>query len=240
MSRLPRAVSNLIEAFERLPGIGPRTAQRLVFYLLHVPEHEIKKFSEALVALKTGTVKCSKCFNISEEDPCPICSDEGRDTSRILVVEQPIDVLHFERTGKYDGLYHVLYGRIDPLNNISAEDIYIPQLLERIDGHIQRLALDKAVDKGWLVEVILALSPDMEGEATAMYIQKKLKAQSTKHKTARDQSIKASKHQSGQRSKIKGQLLKVTRLAYGLPVGSSVEFSDEVTLGHALEGRREL
>lgn len=217
MNRLPKALGNLIEAFERLPGIGPKTAQRLAFYLLHVPEQEIKKISEALVGLKKGTVECSECFNISEEDPCVICSDRRRDRRRILVVEQPIDVLHFERTGKYNGLYHVLYGRIDPLNNISAEDIYIPQLLARIDNIFKSLALKQTEDRGWLIEVILAVSPDMEGEATALYIAKKLKEKSAK--------------EAG---------IRITRLAYGLPVGASVEFSDEVTLGHALEGRREI
>lgn len=204
MNKLPRAVSNLIDAFERLPGIGPKTAQRLAFYLINVPEHEITKFSNALVGLKKGTVKCSVCFNISEHNPCRICEDNSRDKSIILVVEQPIDVLHFERTGKHNGLYHVLHGRIDPLNNIGPEDIYIDQLLARIDNLLKRLTFQ---------EVVLALSPDMEGEATSLYIAKKLR--------------------------LRQDSLKITRLAHGLPVGSSIEFADEVTLSQALEGRRE-
>lgn len=205
MYRLPKPVSSLIEAFERLPGIGPKTAQRLTFYLLHVPEPEIKKFADALIGLKKGTVACSNCYNVAEEDPCPICRDDSRDRSLLLVVEQPIDVLNFERTGKHNGMYHVLHGRIDPLNNIGPDDIYIPQLLERLDGKLKRSTFQ---------EVVLAMNPDMEGEATAMYITKKLKT--------------------------KNEKLKITRLAYGLPVGASVEFADEITLSRALEGRREL
>jgi recombination protein RecR len=207
MGKLPIALTNLIEAFERLPGIGPKTAQRLGFYLIHVPEYEIQKFADALIGLKRGTVKCSICFNIAESDPCRICEDSQRDKSKILVVEQPIDVLHFERTGKFNGLYHVLHGRIDPLNNIGPDDIYIPQLIVRIKG--------SSFYKHY--EVILAMNPDMEGEATAMYLQKKLKVKS-------------------QKSNID---LKITRLAYGLPVGASVEFTDGITLSRALEGRRE-
>ena len=211
MAGLPKPISNVIEAFERLPGIGPKTAQRLAFYLVHVPEHEIARFSESLVGLKKGVVKCSSCFNISEGDPCAICKDESRDRDLLMVVEQPIDVLHFEKTGKYSGLYHVLHGRIDPLNNIGPEDIYIPQLLERIGNLVKRPAFH---------EVVLAVNPDMEGEATAMYIAKKLR---DRFKNP-DSGI---------------MNLNITRLAYGLPVGASVEFADSITLSRALEGRRE-
>lgn len=221
MAKLPKPVTNLIEAFERLPGIGPKTAQRLAFYLLHVPQHEIEKFCDALVGLKKSTVTCSVCFNVAEEDPCEICQDNQRDTGQLLVVEQPIDVLHFERTGKYNGLYHVLHGRIDPLNNIGPEDIYIPQLLERINSN------NKGTTFINVSEIILAMNPDMEGEATAMFITKQLRSRF--NPPAGGAVVRGSR----------GNNIKITRLAYGLPVGASVEFADEITLGRALEGRRE-
>ena len=154
--KLPRSIQALINQFERLPGIGPKSAQRLTFYLLHVPESEIQKFADALVNMKRLTKVCSKCHNVGEEDLCEVCSDPLRDSSILCIVEQPLDVLAVERSGKYTGLYHVLHGAISPLNNIGPDQLYLHDVVNRLKG----------VD-----EVILATNPTMEGEATAMYIQ---------------------------------------------------------------------
>jgi recombination protein RecR len=198
MAILPKAVSRVIEAFERLPGIGPKTATRLAFYLLHVPQEELDQFSTSIAGLKKDTVLCSVCKNVAESDPCTICGST-RDHRMICVVEQPTDVLSIERTGHYAGVYHVLHGVIDPLNNIGPDELYIADLLKRTKSHVK--------------EVILAMNPNMEGEATAMYITKQVKA-------------------------VNGKI-KVTRLAHGLPIGADIEYADEVTLRRALEGRRE-
>ena len=201
--KIPRVVSLLVESFQKLPGIGPKTAQRLTYYLLHVPQAELDGFSQAVVNLKKDTVLCSLCRNVGEKDPCSICSDQTRDKSVILVVEQPLDVFAFEKTGKYHGLYHVLHGVINPLENIGPDEIYISDLMPRITGR-----------KSPVTEVIIATNPTMEGEATAMYLLKKLKVISYK--------------------------LKVTRLGMGIPTGADLEYADEVTLSQALAGRREM
>ena len=201
MSILPKAVSKVIESFERLPGIGPKTASRLAFYLLHVPQEELDGFAKYLTNLKKNTVLCSICKNVAEGDPCDICKNPGRDQSTICVVEQPTDVLSIERTGKFNGVYHVLHGSIDPLNNIGPDELFIQDLLKRITHPVIPIH-----------EVILAMNPNMEGEATAMYVTKQLKS--------------------------KMEDLTVTRLAHGLPVGADIEYADEVTLTRALEGRR--
>lgn len=194
---LPRPVRKLIESFEKLPGIGPKTAQRLTFYLLHVPQSQLETFAEALETLKKNTVLCSICHNVSDKDPCSICSNRNRDKAIICVVEQPLDVLALEKTGDYKGVYHVLHGAISPLNNIGPDELHIQELLPRLKN-------------GEVEEVILATNPNMEGEATAMYIAKL----------------------------IKPLEIKVTRLAHGLPVGADLEYADEVTLSRAIEGRR--
>ena len=199
--KIPKAVQDLVESFEKLPGIGPKTAQRLTFYLLHVPQAELDSFGAAVSRLKTGTVICSNCHVVGEEDPCEICSSADRDKSTICVVEEPLDVLALERGGKYKGLYHVLHGRIDPLNNIGPDEIFIDSLLKRVKEGEE------------LSEIILATNPTMEGEATAMYIDKQLKNQ--------------------------GLNIKVTRIGRGLPIGADLEYADEVTLQRAIEGRRE-
>ena len=162
--QIPKAINNLIDAFERLPGIGPKTAQRLTFYLLHVPQGMLDDFASSLQNLKKNTVLCSICFNVSEKDPCPICSDVNRDHSVICVVEQPLDVLAFDRNGHYKGLYHVLHGAISPLNNIGPDEIKIGELLERVS----KLQSSK------VSEIILATNSNMEGEATAMFLAKEL------------------------------------------------------------------
>ncbi|MBU3957172.1 recombination mediator RecR [Patescibacteria group bacterium] len=195
--RLPTPVRKLIESFEKLPGIGPKTAQRLTFYLLHVPQKQLDEFAEALGTLKKNTVLCSICFNVSEKDPCPICSNQSRDKSIICVVEQPLDVLALEKTGEYKGVYHVFHGAISPLSNIGPDELHIRELLPRLKN-------------GEVEEVILATNPNMEGEATAMYVAKLIKPLG----------------------------IKVTRLAHGLPVGADLEYADEVTLSRAIEGRR--
>lgn len=197
MSTIPKSVRDLIEAFERLPGIGPKSAQRLTYYLLHAPKEEAQALAKAAVDLKEKTVICATCFNISEHDPCDICADSSRDKSTIMVLEDPLDILAIEKTN-YRGLYHVLHGTISPLENIGPEELHIKELLPRLkDGTVQ--------------EVILSTNPTMEGEATAMYIDRL----------------------------IEPLEVKVTRIARGLPVGGDLEYADETTLSRALEGRKE-
>lgn len=214
MRLLPKTIEKLIESFEKLPGIGPKTASRLTFYLLHVPQTELDEFSHSVKNLKISTVYCSKCFNISESDPCPVCSSPDRDETVIMVVGQPIDILSIEKTGKYKGVYHVLHGAIDPLNNIGPDEIKISQLLKRLET-------------GQIKEVILATNPNMEGEATAMYIRREISNLKT--------STSAKATADRQNSNLNGLL--ITRLAHGLPVGADIEYADEVTLGRAFEGR---
>ncbi|KKT67525.1 MAG: Recombination protein RecR [Candidatus Woesebacteria bacterium GW2011_GWC2_45_9] len=198
--RIAKPLARLIEAFHKLPGIGPKTAQRLTYYLLHVPQSELEAFADSLSNLKKDTVFCSTCKNVNEIDPCPICSDSTRDSSIILVVEQPLDILAFEKTSKFRGLYHVLHGSISPLENIGPDELYIEELIRRVKKGIK--------------EIIIATNPTMEGEATAMYLLKKLKAKSPK--------------------------LKITRLGMGVPTGADLEYADETTLISAIQGRREL
>lgn len=155
MQKLPKAVTRLIEKFERLPGIGPKSAQRLVFYLLHNPDHELVDFADKLTALKKNTVMCESCHNVAEVSPCPICADESRNQKLLCVVEQPLDLLAIERSDTFDGQYHVLHGAISPLNNIGPDQLYLRDILKRLAG---------------VEELILATNPTMEGEATALYI----------------------------------------------------------------------
>jgi recombination protein RecR len=200
MDTTPRAVTQLIEEFHRLPGIGPKTAQRLTFYLLRAPKEQAEALAKALTLLKERIVTCSVCSNIAEEDPCAICRDESRDQSIICVVEEPLDVLAIERTREYHGLYHVLHGAISPVEGIGPEDLRIQELLDRLQRN------------GSVREVVLATNPNLEGEATAMYLERLIKPLG----------------------------IRLTRLARGLPVGGDLEYADEVTLTRALEGRREM
>ncbi len=206
MVRIPKSVQNLIEAFERLPGIGPKTAERLTFYLLHAPSEEAESLAKAAMEMKEKTVLCSICFNIGEEDPCNICSDESRDKSIIMVVENPLDVLALEKAN-YKGLYHVLHGVISPLENIGPDELHIRELLPRLKDSPR----SAGGAGGEVKEIILATNPTMEGEATAMYIQRLISPLG----------------------------VKITRIARGLPVGSDIEYADESTLSRALEGRKE-
>lgn len=201
--KVARPIAALIESFQKLPGVGPKSAQRLTYYLLHVPQSQLDDFADSLVNLKKETKLCSICKNVNETDPCSICSDQSRDHSTVMVVEQPLDVLAFERTGKFKGVYHVLHGAINPLENIGPDEIYIQDLLDRAKGKGQEVK-----------EIIIATNPTMEGEATAMYLTKKLKDER--------------------------QDLKITRLGMGIPTGADLEYADETTLTQAIEGRREL
>lgn len=196
---VPEPVTKLIEAFSRLPGIGPKTASRLTYFLLRAPDDLSNSLADALRNLKANTRLCSICFNITVDDPCPICSNPQRDGRTIAVVEEPLDVLAIERTGIYPGRYHVLHGAISPVNGIGPEQLRIKELVAR-------------VEKGDVLEVIIATNPGMEGDATALYIQRELAN--------------------------KG--VKITRLARGLPVGGDLEYVDPVTLMRALQGRGEL
>ena len=199
MAYYPEPVARLIDAFQRLPGIGPKTAQRLTFYLLKRPAAEVRELGDALLAMKEKITYCRVCFNVTDEDPCRLCNDPRRDPDVICVVEEPNDLLAMERTGEYRGRYHVLLGALSPLDGIGPDDLKIRELLARLDG--------KAT-----AEVILATNPNVEGEATALYLAKLLRPLA----------------------------VRITRIARGLPVGGDLEYADQVTLSKALEGRREI
>ncbi|MDR6225325.1 recombination mediator RecR [Desmospora profundinema] len=196
---VPEPISKLIEGFMRLPGIGPKTAQRLAFHVLVMEEEDVMDLAKALARAKRDLRSCSICSNITDRDVCNICSDKNRDGSVICVVQDPRDVIAMERTKEYHGLYHVLNGAISPMEGIGPDELSIPELLKRLE--------DETVQ-----EIILATNPNIEGEATAMYLTRLVKPIG----------------------------LKVTRIAHGLPVGGDLEYADEVTLTKALEGRREL
>jgi recombination protein RecR len=195
----PEPFARLIEALERLPGIGPKSAQRITFYLLKRPIDEVRELSEAVIALKEKITYCRTCFNVTDEDPCRICADPARDDRVLCVVEEPNDLLAMERTGEFRGRYHVLLGALSPLDGIGPEDIKIRELLARLES-------------GETTEVILATNPNVEGEATAIFLAKLLRPLG----------------------------VRVTRIARGLPVGGDLEYADQVTLSKALEGRREI
>ena len=199
MATTAEPVARLIEEFTKLPGIGPKTAQRLTFFLLRMPADQARDLARAIVEVKEKIRFCSVCFNITEADPCPMCRGEGRDASTICVVEEPLDILALERTREFKGTYHVLHGAISPMEGIGPEELRVRELLHRVRDHK-------------VTEVILATNPNLEGEATAMYLAGLLKPLG----------------------------LKVTRLARGLPVGGDLEYADEVTLTRALQGRREM
>ncbi|MFQ5826720.1 MAG: recombination mediator RecR [Dehalococcoidia bacterium] len=201
MGPIPTAqpVSRLIEELHRLPGIGPRSAQRLAYHLLRAPQEQAQALAEAILAVKEKIVLCSQCQNITDADPCLLCRDQERDRDRICVVEEPLDILALERSGSYRGVYHVLHGAISPMDGIGPDELKIKELLDRLRA-------------GSVSEVILATNPNLEGEATAMYLH----------------------------GLIAPLGIRVTRLARGLPFGSDLEYADEVTLTRALEGRQEM
>ena len=199
MSYYSPSIEKLIQSFEKLPSIGNKTAARLAFYILNASEEETNEFVSSIVNAKKNLKYCSKCYNISDTDPCTICGNPKRDPSQICVVEDVRDIIAMERTHEFKGVYHVLHGSISPMNGIGPEDIKIKELLARLmDGQVK--------------EVILATNPRVEGEATAMYLSKLIKPLG----------------------------ISVTRIAHGIPVGGDLEYTDEITLTKALEGRREL
>jgi recombination protein RecR len=195
----PPPVTRLIEAFAQLPGIGPKTASRLTFYLLRRPAEQSHALADALREMADNTRFCSTCFNITEQSPCSVCSDDARDRSTLCIVEEPLDVIAIDRTGDYRGLYHVLHGAISPVDGVGPDELRIRELLARLDHEPVQ-------------EVLLATNPNLEGEATAMYIARLIQ-------------------QPG---------IRVTRLARGLPVGGDLEYADADTLGRALKGREEM
>lgn len=199
MSYYAPSIEKLIEAFEKLPSIGNKTAARLAFHILDASEEETNEFVQAILEAKKNLKYCSQCYNISDTDPCPICGNVNRDHTTICVVEDVRDVVAMERTHEFKGVYHVLHGSISPMNGVGPDDIKIKELLSRLmEGEVK--------------EIILATNPRVEGEATAMYISKLVKPMG----------------------------IKATRIAHGIPVGGDLEYTDEVTLSKALEGRREV
>ena len=199
MHYFPTALQELAEQFARLPGIGGKTAQRLAFHVLELPMEDAKSFADAIIEAKNSVHACPVCQNLTDREICPICNDDIRDRSLICVVADPKDVIALERSREFSGVYHVLHGVISPLNHVTQDDIRVRELLQRVAS-------------GEVREVIMAMNPDTEGEATAMYISRLLRPME----------------------------VKVTRLAYGIPVGSQLEYADEVTLSRALEGRQEI
>jgi len=206
MAKLPQSLQNVALFFERLPGIGSKTANRLAMYLLRFPEEDLKSIGEQLSQLKLRTKMCKNCLNLTEDELCLVCGDEKRDSSTITVVETALDLLSFETGNIYKGVYHVLHGKIDPLNSIGPDDIYIRNL---------ELRVKKSEPK--IKEIILATNPDMEGEATAMYIRNKIREIQNE----------------------KGIEFKITRLGYGLPIGAHLEYADYGTLSKSIENRRD-
>ncbi len=195
----PAPVARLIEEFHKLPGVGPKSAQRLTYHLLRIPHDDAVALAHAIIELKERTVLCSTCQNVTEADPCGICRDTGRDRTAICVVEEPLDILAVERTRGFHGLYHVLHGVISPMDGVGPEDLKVNELLARLRG-------------GGVSEVIMATNPNLEGEATAMYVSRLLTPMG----------------------------IRVTRLARGLPMGSDLEYADDVTLSRAIENRQDV
>lgn len=195
----PKSIATLIEHFQKFPSVGPKSAQRMAFYLLRMPMSEVQKFAQSIVEAKENTHTCEVCFNLSSTSPCEICTSPKRDRSTICVVAETKDLIAVEKTNEYKGLYHVLQGLISPMDGIGADDIRIKELLNRLTNDEVK-------------EVILALSPSVEGEATSLYLSKLIKPFG----------------------------IKISRIAFGLPVGADLEYADEITIARAIEGRREV
>lgn len=205
MAELPKSIKNLTAVFERLPGIGPKSASRLTFYLLNTPESYVAEMAKALLAIKKEVKICKECFSVCEGDICSICSDPRRNKKMICVVEKAIDVMAIENIGGYNGVYHVLGGVVNPLEHVGPDDLKIDELVERVEN----------LSKDDEVEIILATNPTMEGEATALYIKKKLEG-------------------------LLGEKIKISRIGSGLPMGADLEYADQATLSRAMDGRREI
>lgn len=195
----PKSIATLIEHFQKFPSVGPKSAQRMAFYLLRMPLSEVEKFAQSMIDAKHNTKTCEVCFNLSASSPCEICTSSQRDRSTICIVSETKDLIAIEKTNEYKGLYHVLQGLISPMDGIGADDIRIKELLTRLTNDEVK-------------EVILALSPSVEGEATSLYLSKLIKPFG----------------------------IKISRIAFGLPVGADLEYADEITIAKAIEGRREL
>lgn len=195
----PKAIATLIEQFQKFPSVGPKSAQRMAFYLLRMPTADVENFAKAIIEAKHNTQTCDVCFNLSSTSPCEICSSTQRDRSVICVVSETKDLIAIEKTNEYKGLYHVLQGLISPIDGIGAEDIRIKELLNRLTNEEVK-------------EIILALSPSVEGEATSLYLTRLIKPFG----------------------------IKVSRIAFGLPVGADLEYADEMTIAKAIEGRHEI
>jgi len=195
----PKSIAALIEQFQKFPSVGPKSAQRMAFHLLKMPKSEVEKFAQSIIEAKENTFACDVCFNMSSTNPCEICKSTSRDRSIICVVSETKDLIAIEKTNEFFGLYHVLQGLISPMDGIGAEDVRIKELLHRLTSDEVK-------------EVILALNPSVEGEATSLYLNKLIKPFG----------------------------IKITRIAFGLPVGADLEYADEITLARALEGRREM
>lgn len=195
----PKSIATLIEQFQKFPSVGPKSAQRMAFYLLKMPKHEVENFAKSIIEAKENTFACDVCFNMSSTNPCEICQSTSRDKKTICVVAETKDLIAIEKTNEFFGLYHVLQGLISPIDGIGAEDIRIKELLHRLAENDVK-------------EIILALSPSVEGEATSLYLNKLTKPFG----------------------------IKITRIAFGLPVGADLEYADEITLARAIEGRREI
>jgi recombination protein RecR len=196
MTITAKPIARVVDELSHLPGVGPKTAQRLTYHLLRAPAERVEALAEAILELKRKVVLCSTCYNITDQSPCSVCLDPQRETTRICVVEEPLDVVAIERTGQYKGRYHVLHGALSPIEGIGPEELKIGELLRRLED-------------GGVEEVILATNPNLEGDATALYLTRLIQP-------------------SG---------INVTRLARGLPVGGDLEYADEITLGNALAGR---
>lgn len=196
MELTAKPITRVVDELSRLPGIGPKTAQRLTYYLLRAPTEQVTQLAEAVRELKESVVLCTTCYNISDQNPCEICRNPGRDQTIICVVEEPLDVVAIERTGQYKGLYHVLHGAISPMEGIGPDELKMRELVRRLEN--------SAVS-----EVILATNPNLEGDATAMYVTRLVSPAG----------------------------VRATRLARGLPMGGDLEYADEITLSNALAGR---
>ena len=195
----PKSIAALIEHFQKFPSVGPKSAQRMAFYMLRMPESEVQKFAQAILDAKRNTRTCEVCFNLSTTSPCEICTNPKRDRSTICVVAETKDLIAIEKTNEFKGLYHVLQGLISPMDGIGADDIRIKELLNRLTSEEVK-------------EIILALPPSVEGEATSLYLTKLIKPFG----------------------------IKISRIAFGLPVGADLEYADEITIAKAIEGRREI
>ena len=205
MAELPKSIKNLISAFERLPGIGPKSASRLVFYLINTPETYVSEIAKSLLAIKKEVKICKECFSVCEGEICSICNDSQRNKKIICVVERAIDVMAIENIGGFKGIYHVLGGVVNPLEHVGPDDLKIDELINRVE----RLLGEEEI------EIILATNPTMEGEATALYIKKKIENLSKKN-------------------------IKISRIGSGLPMGADLEYADQATLSRAMDGRREI